>query len=196
MNYLAHIYLSFGDDEITLGNFMADSIRGNKYKHYPERIRQGIILHRAIDTFTDTHPIPKISSKRLHVNYSHYSRVIVDIFYDHFLAKNFNLYSEVPLDVYVARFYELLRQNYSFMPPRIQHMMPYLIGDNWLLSYASLEGIASVLQGMNRRTRNLSGMDVAILDLQDHYGKFEKEFADFFEELLLFSKIEFRKLGL
>ncbi len=194
MNYLAHIYLSFGDDEITLGNFMADSIRGNHFKHYPERIQQGIMLHRAIDTYTDAHPIPKISSKRLHINYSHYSRVIVDIFYDHFLAKNWSRYSDIPLDVYVAGFYDLLHRNYSLMPPKVKHLMPYLISDNWLVSYAELDGIARVLQGMNRRTSNVSGMDVAIRDLQEHYGEFEKEFTDFFEDLVSFSKIEFRKL--
>ncbi|MEX0290603.1 MAG: DUF479 domain-containing protein, partial [Flavobacteriaceae bacterium] len=94
MNFLAHIYLSFGDDEITIGNFIADSIRGKKYKHLPERVQKGVILHRAIDTFTDAHPTVRQSSKRLHENYSHYSRVIVDIFYDHFLAKNWKNYSD------------------------------------------------------------------------------------------------------
>ena len=91
MNFLAHIYLSFGDDEITLGNFFADHIRGNKFKHFPEKIQKGIVLHREIDTYTDAHPIAKQSSRRLHANYSHYSRVIVDIFYDHFLAKNWKV---------------------------------------------------------------------------------------------------------
>jgi acyl carrier protein phosphodiesterase len=194
MNYLAHIYLSFGDDGITLGNFIADSIRGNQYKHLPERIQQGIILHRAIDTFTDTHPIPRISSKRLHVNYSHYSRVIVDIFYDHFLARNWKAYSDIPLDEYVGWFYGLLQMNYTFMPPKVKYMMPYLIDDNWLVSYADLNGIAKVLQGMNRRTRNKSGMDTAIRDLEENYSLFEHEFTTFFEELILFSRREFQKL--
>lgn len=194
MNYLAHIYLSFGDDGITLGNFIADSIRGNQYKHLPERIQQGIILHRAIDTFTDTHPIPRISSKRLHVNYSHYSRVIVDIFYDHFLARNWKAYSDIPLDEYVGWFYGLLQMNYTFMPPKVKYMMPYLIDDNWLVSYADLNGIAKVLQGMNRRTRNKSGMDTAIRDLEENYSLFEHEFTTFFEELVLFSRREFQKL--
>src|SRR5690606_40140603 len=88
MNFLAHIYLSFDDNEITIGNFIADIIRGNKYTHLPSRIQKGIILHRAIDTFTDAHPTVRKSTKRLHENYGHYSGVIVDICYDHFLAKN------------------------------------------------------------------------------------------------------------
>lgn len=194
MNYLAHIYLSFGDDGITLGNFIADSIRGNQYKHLPERIQQGIMLHRAIDTFTDAHPIPKLSSKRLHKNYSHYSRVIVDIFYDHFLARNFNVYSEIPLDEYAGRFYDLLQMNYAVMPPKVKYMMPYLIKDNWLVSYADLDGIARVLQGMNRRTGSRSGMDTAIVDLEQHYPDFELEFTAFFQELVSFSSMEFQNL--
>lgn len=188
MNFLAHIYLSFGDDEITVGNFIADSIRGNKFKHLPDRVQKGIILHREIDTFTDTHPIPKISSKKLHINYSHYSRVIVDIFYDHFLAKNWNSYSDEPLAFFVNRFYDLLEDNCAILPEGVQRMMPYMISDNWLLNYANLEGISKVLNGMNRRTKNKSKMNFAIIDLEEHYDAFELEFTAFFEELVVFSK--------
>ncbi len=188
MNFLAHIYLSFDDKEITLGNFFADHIRGNKFKHYPERIQKGILLHREIDTFTDSHPIAKQSSKRLHKNYSHYSRVIVDIFYDHFLAKKWSAYSEVPLEKFVENFYDLLEENYEILPLATQRMMPYMIADNWLYNYANLEGISRVLNGMNRRTKNKSKMNFAIVDLERNYGAFEKEFTEFFAELITFSR--------
>ncbi len=194
MNFLAHIYLSFDNPEITLGNFFADHIRGNKYKHFPEKIQKGILLHREIDTFTDSHPIAKQSSKRLHKNYSHYSRVIVDIFYDHFLAKNWQDYSKVPLDEFVENFYDLLEDNYTILPLATQRMMPYMITDNWLLSYANLDGISKVLAGMNRRTKNKSKMNFAILDLEEHYSAFENEFTLFFEELITFSKQKFNSL--
>ncbi len=194
MNFLAHIYLSFDDPEITLGNFIADSIRGNKFKHLPERVQKGILLHREIDTFTDTHEIPKISSKRLHKNYSHYSRVIVDIFYDHYLAKNWSTYSKTPLDAYVENFYDLLEDNYPILPVGVQRMMPYMISDNWIYNYSKMEGIAKVLKGMNRRTNNKSKMNFAILDLEEHYEKFEEEFAAFFDELMVFSKQKFISL--
>ena len=88
MNYLAHIYLSNEEEEITLGNFIADGVKGKKYVQFPLGIQQGILLHRAIDSFTDAHPIVRKSTKRLHKKYGHYSGVIVDILYDHFLAKN------------------------------------------------------------------------------------------------------------
>ncbi len=188
MNFLAHIYLSFDRPEITLGNFFADHIRGNKFQHFPENIQKGIRLHREIDTFTDSHPIAKQSSKRLHKNYSHYSRVIVDIFYDHFLAKNWRDYSPIPLDEYVENFYDLLKDNYDTLPLGTQRMMPYMIADNWLYSYASLEGISKVLNGMNRRTQNRSKMNFAIMDLEQNYEAFEQEFTDFFKELITFSQ--------
>lgn len=188
MNFLAHIYLSFGDDEITLGNFIADSIRGNKYKHLPDRIQKGILLHREIDTYTDAHPIARVSSKRLHQNYSHYSRVIVDIFYDHFLAKNWKLYSDTPLDIFVDSFYDLLEDNITILPDGTKRMIPYMMSDNWLLNYAKIEGIGRVLSGMNRRTNNKSKMNHAILDLEENYEAFEVEFKEFFNELVAFSK--------
>jgi acyl carrier protein phosphodiesterase len=194
MNFLAHIYLSFDDDEITIGNFIADSIRANKYNHLPPRVQQGILLHREIDTYTDAHPIPKVSSKRLHKNYSHYSRVIVDIFYDHFLAKNWSSYSDIPLDRYVEKFYDLLEDNYKILPVGVQRMMPYMISENWIFNYSKMEGIGNVLNGMNRRTRNKSKMNFAILDLEEHYESFEKEFTSFFEELIIFSKQKFSSL--
>ncbi|PIB23792.1 ACP phosphodiesterase [Maribacter sp. 4U21] len=194
MNFLAHIYLSFGDKEITIGNFIADSIRGNKFKHLPPRVQQGITLHRHIDTYTDSHRIPKISSKRLHKNYSHYSRVIVDIFYDHFLAKNWSRYSDIPLGVFVDDFYDLLEDNYKILPDGVKRMMPYMIADNWIYNYAKMDGIAKVLKGMNRRTKNKSKMNFAIMDLEDHYADFEKEFTLFFEELIIFSQQKLKSL--
>ncbi|WP_282049970.1 acyl carrier protein phosphodiesterase [Maribacter aquivivus] len=194
MNFLAHIYLSFNDKEITIGNFIADSIRANKFDHLPIKVQKGIKLHRHIDTYTDSHAIPKISSKRLHANYSHYSRVIVDIYYDHFLAKNWSKYSDVPLDVFVDNFYDLLEDNYEILPIGVKKMMPYMIADNWIFNYSKMDGIARVLNGMNRRTNNISKMNFAIIDLEEHYDAFEAEFTEFFEELITFSKQKYTSL--
>lgn len=194
MNFLAHIYLSFDDPEITLGNFFADHIRGNRFKHLPSKVQKGILLHREIDTYSDAHPIARQSSRRLHKNYSHYSRVIVDIYYDHFLAKNWKTYSDMPLKEYVENFYDLLEKNYGILPLGTKRMMPYMLADNWLYNYSNLEGISRVLNGMNRRTQNKSGMNNAILDLEAHYSDFEKEFTAFFDELITFSRQKFKLL--
>lgn len=194
MNFLAHIYLSFDDPQITLGNFMADSIRGRDYLQFPKRIQKGVLLHRAIDTFTDTHPITRKSSKRLHSRYRHYSMVIVDIYYDHFLARNWDSYSDISLESFTDNFYTLLEENLHLMPETVQQMTPYMITDNWLLSYREVEGIHRVLKGLNRRTGLKSGMDQAVEELEDFYGEFEAEFTAFFDELIIFSRQKMAEL--
>ncbi len=194
MNFLAHIYLSGEDEGITIGNFIADGIKGKQYKKYPLQIQKGILLHRGIDSFTDQHPTVRQSTKRLHENYGHYSGVIVDILYDHFLAKNWKNYHSQPLDEYVGEFYEMLRKYFEILPTRIQRMMPYMIADNWLLSYATVEGISNILTQMNRRTKELSKMNLAVIELEQYYTEFETEFTCFFEELKTFSKNKIKEL--
>lgn len=194
MNYLAHIYLSGEDEELKIGNFIADSVKGKKFIHFPQRVQKGIILHRAIDTYTDSHPTVRMSTHRLFKNYSHYSSVIVDIYYDHFLAANWEDYSNVPLEQYVADFYDLLQKNNSILPIRVKQFLPYMINANWLLSYASVEGIGRILWQMNQRTGKKSKMDLAVKELQLHYPLFEKEFKSFFMDLERFTKEQIPKL--
>jgi len=175
---------------------MADGIRGETYKKYPIAIQKGILLHREIDTFTDAHPIVRKSTKRLHKNYGHYSGVIVDILYDHFLAKNWNDYSDVALGDYVESFYGELEDHFEILPLRIQRLMPFMIADNWLLNYSKIEGIQRVLDGMNRRTKHKSKMNEATKELKKFYGEFEEEFTLFFEELINFSNQKLMEINL
>ena len=195
MNFLAHIYLSGDNELVTIGNFMADGIRGKKYREYPKDIQIGILLHREIDTFTDVHLTVRESTKRLHKNYSHYSSVIVDILYDHFLAKNWSKYSDVPLEDYSNQFYNSLQDHFEILPPRIQKMMPYMIADDWLSSYASIDGITRVLEGMSRRARHESNMNLAVRELQEFYDEFEDEFTRFFDDLIEFSEAKLKELS-
>lgn len=194
MNFLAHIYLSGNNTCVTIGNFIADSIKGREYKEYPKEIQIGILLHRAIDSYTDTHPIVRKSAKRLRKKYGHYAGVIVDILYDHFLAKNWTNYSNTPLEEYVENFYSTLEDNYVILPERIKQLMPYMVTDNWLVSYASVSGITKVLEGMNRRTKHKSGMNKAVEELQEFYKEFEIEFATFFDELIEYSQVKYKEL--
>lgn len=187
MNFLAHLYLSDNDKEITIGNFIADAIKGKKYLEYPPRIAKGIVLHRAIDTFTDAHPTFRKSTSKLHKTHSHYSGVIVDVLYDHFLAKNWADYHEQPLAQFVQNFYAMIQENFDILPTRIQRMIPYMIADNWLLSYATVEGVDKILGQMNMRTKGIGKMDKAVITLQEHYEELEAEFSSFFEELIQFS---------
>ena len=188
MNFLAHIYLSGDNDFIKIGNFMADGIRGKQYEHLPEDMRKGIILHRAIDTFTDIHPIFRKGTKRLHEKYHHYASVIMDVFYDHFLAKNWSMYSTETLDDFVERFYQSLRDNFELLTEKTQGMLPFMIQHNWLLNYQYKEGIARILFQMDKRTKNNSKMQFSIEELELHYDVFESEFIDFFQDLRDFAE--------
>lgn len=188
MNFLAHIYLSGDNDLIKIGNFMADGIRGKHFESYPLEIQKGIILHRAIDTFTDAHLVFRQSTKRLHEHYHHYAGVIVDVFYDHFLAKNWNTYSDEKLEDFVSRFYQSLQDNHIILSERTKGMMPYMIEHNWLVSYRTIEGINRILTQMDHRTKNESKMRFATNELSEFYIEFEKEFTEFFKELNAFAK--------
>lgn len=183
MNYLAHIYLSGTNDLLKIGNFMADSIKGNDYEKYAPEIKKGILLHRHIDSFTDSHPIYRRSKHRLHEKYGHYSGVIMDILYDHFLAKNWSKFSNEKLEDYANDFYQLLQDNYDILTERIKGMMPYMIARNWLVSYATIEGLEMILFQMDYKTKHRANMQEAIVELQDFYSEFESEFFLFFEEL-------------
>ena len=187
MNFLAHIYLSNDNDLIKIGNFMADGIRGKHYDHLPDDIQKGIVLHRAIDTFTDSHPVFRQSTKRLHERYHHYAGVIVDVVYDHFLAKNWEKYSEEPLFDFVQRFYQSLHDNKPFLTEKTIDMMPYMIQYDWLFSYQYVDGIARILFQMDQRTKNNSKMQFAIEELKEFYQDFEHEFTIFFEDLRAFA---------
>lgn len=195
MNFLAHIYLSGNDEEVILGNFIADGIKGKAYENFPKDIQTGILLHREIDTFTDAHPIVRQSTKRLHKNFGHFSGVIVDVFYDHFLAKNWKKYSNEPLEKYVQRFYNLLEQNSDWLPKRIKNMMPYMLADNWLLSYAETKGISKILFQMSHRIKYKIQLNEAILELEENYADFENEFTAFFEELRTFCRLKLKEIS-
>ena len=187
MNFLAHIYLSGENDLVKIGNFMADGIRGKDYLNFPEEVKKGILLHRQIDTFTDAHPTYRKSKHRLHDKYGHYSGVIMDILYDHFLAKNWKQFSDENLEDYVANFYHSLEKNYAILSEKTKKIMPYMIKQNWLVSYTTVTGIEHILLQMDYRTKHRANMQEAIVELLAFYSEFETEFTSFFYELRAFS---------
>ena len=187
MNFLAHIYLSGNNDFVKIGNFMADGIRGKKYLNFPDDVKKGILLHRQIDTFTDAHLIYRKSKHRLHNKYGHYSGVIMDILYDHFLAKNWNNYSNENLKDYAQNFYNLLLNNQLILTDKANKMLPYMIKNDWLTSYVTIAGIEKILFQMDYRTKHQANMQESIIELKEYYSEFENEFITFFEELMNFS---------
>ncbi len=184
MNFLAHLYLSGDNTSVMLGNFIGDFVKGkNLIEKVGPEMAKGIELHREIDFFTDQHPIVRESKKRLRPKYRHYSGVIVDVFYDHYLAKNWKDYHHQLLPDYADRVYNLIQKNNALLPERVNMMMPYMIKGNWLVNYATLDGIHRALSGMTRRTPYESKMDESISDLTENYEEFKTEFITFFPEL-------------
>ncbi len=180
MNFLAHIFLSGNSTEVLIGNFIGDFVKGKKYQDYPEKVSQGILLHRRIDSFTDRHPIAKHSAKLLRPDFGKYSAVLVDIFYDHFLAINFQHYSAVSLEDFSKEFYNILLTNQSMLPKKVQEFLPNMIENNWLARYANLNGIERTLLSLDRRTAYHTNLQGALLNLQEDYEKFQEDFEEFF----------------
>lgn len=184
MNFLAHLYLSGDNQKIMLGNFIGDFVKGRSAMvQFEPDIIKGIELHRAIDEFTDSHPVVAESKNRLRPTYRHYSGVIVDIFYDHFLARQWSLYHADLLPDFADKAYGVIQSHNPILPEEVKFMMPYMIRGNWLVNYARVEGIERALSGMARRTRFESKMEQSVNDLIEHYELFQKEFSDFFPVL-------------
>jgi acyl carrier protein phosphodiesterase len=188
MNFLAHLYLSGENKKVMIGNFIGDFVKGRDLTGtYEADVIKGIELHRAIDEYTDSHPVVRQSKVRLRPTYHHYAPVIVDVFYDHFLAKYWNAYHEELLPDFAERVYAILETFKSTLPETTQHMLPFMIKGNWLVNYGNLNGIRQALTGMSRRSKFNPKMDESVEDLQNHYHDFKNEFDEFFPALKKFS---------
>ena len=184
MNFLAYGFLSGKSAPMLVGNFMGDFVKGNQFDRYPPEIAEGIILHRKIDEFTDTHPVVSRSKNRIRDKYRHYAGVIIDIFYDHFLACNWQHYSNEPLEEFCQYMYGIIKDYNEILPEEARQMIPWMVNHNWLLNYATIEGIDRSLKGLSRRTTFDSGMENAADDLKDNYGDLELDFKEFFPDLI------------
>ncbi|MDH4092208.1 MAG: ACP phosphodiesterase [Cyclobacteriaceae bacterium] len=189
MNFLAHIYLSGNNPKIMVGNFIGDFVKGrNLLEQFEPGIAKGIELHRAIDEFTDNHPVVLQSKIRLRPKYRHFAAVIVDIYYDHFLACNWSEFHRDTLDHFTQRSYAQIQDEWEILPAGVKQMLPHMIRHNWLLHYGELEGVGRALGGMAQRSRFDSKMDESIAELREFYVEFEAEFALFFPELKAYAE--------
>ncbi len=189
MNFLAHIYLSGPSRDIQLGNFIGDFVKGNRLNEFPNPIQAGIMLHRHIDTYTDSHEVVRESKIKLRKDFGHYAPVIVDVFYDHFLARDWSQHHNEDLKQFTESFYAMAKMREKELPPRATKMLQYMSEDNWLYHYQFIEGIKWTLTGMSRRTSFNSNMELAHKALEDHYQTFEQEFNTFFPDLARSSEL-------
>lgn len=183
MNYLAHIYLSGENRRMQIGNFIGDAVKGNNYQCYPEGFQQGILLHRQIDSFADTHPLVREAVGWGREVLGRYSAVVTDIFFDHFLAQDFRRISGRSLRYFSYGFYMALIRNYRYLPQRFQGFLWHFILTNRLGSYASLQGIGSSLAIMVEYRGLQVDPRQAIDFLNSHYVAYQSLFREFFPEL-------------
>ena len=194
MNHLAHFFLSGDNDDIKIGNFIADFISNKEVNDYTEGVQQGIKLHREIDAFTDTHPVVKQSTKRLHPFHHKYSPVIVDIYYDYLLGRNWARFTEgsylkgISSRTYVNNIYKLLTNRKNDLPIKLQSRIDQMIADDWLMKYTTFEGLNEAFNRIEKYAAFPGNFGNAALHLEMYLEDFNKEFIEFFPELMVHVK--------
>ena len=185
MNYLGHMILSGEDENTLLGNFIGDHISNKTLHHYSQSVQEGIQLHRAIDLYTDSHPKSRALRAVLFASYRHRSRVILDLFYDHFLAAHFEHFHPLPLSEYVQKVYYTLQRQLDLIPASAKNYFLAMKKYRWLEDYASTEGIRLVLNQMSKR-KNIDPMGNAVDLLNDDYSYFKDTSFEFLEDVTVY----------
>lgn len=187
MNFLAHLLLAGNNKYSIIGNFIADHVKGSSIELYNEQIRDGIRFHRKIDVFTDSNQVVKDTILTLRPNFRKYAGVVLDMYYDHFLGKDWGRYSTETLNEFTARIFEVLRSSYDILPQRSRYILPYMMAENWLLNYRNFEGLHQALTGISKRTTFGSGLENAVEHLKNHYDVYQVSFNEFFPQLRAFA---------
>ena len=178
MNILFHLYLSGNDEELLVGNFMGDFVKGPLDVSYPPRIYQGLLLHRKLDAFAQNDATFQTSRRRLPAEYGLYRGVLIDLFYDHFLAREWNAWSVTPFADYLSWARRIVDQHLAIMPSHLQEIVP-LIFDDFLPSYQSIAGTERALRRMSRRLRRENPLAAGGAELSHYYAELRGDFADF-----------------
>jgi len=194
MNYLAHIFLSGKNEEVLIGNFIADSIRNKQVEELPEGMKKGVLLHRKIDTFTDQHPAVKETTKLLNAAHGKYAPVLLDIFYDYFLMKNWERYSDEDFDIFKERSYRILEKHMEWIPLKMRKNLPAMIAADWLTSYGKLEGIEFTISKVKSRVSKPDFLENPIESIFDHEEMLNNNFNLFFPDLQQVVKEEMKIL--
>lgn len=183
MNILAHMYLSGGINQVLIGNFIGDFVKGNKYKNYPENIKQGILLHRFIDKNADNNQYHKNVRDMFRPKYNLYSGIVADIVFDHFLSTKWDNYCNTSLNQYAQKVYNYIAENDIYIPPAQKIFANFMIKNNWLQLYTTTNGIEKVLNGMSRNTSLPNYSQYAIGVFTKYYYEIENNFEKLIKEL-------------
>ncbi|MGH8677378.1 MAG: ACP phosphodiesterase [Burkholderiales bacterium] len=187
MNYLGHLYLSPPGEDALLGSLLGDFVKGPLDDRYPPAVTRAIALHRKLDSFTDMHPEVRTSKSRISAQRRRYAGIMVDVFYDHFLARRWREFHDEPLATFAAHVYEVLNRRYEELPERLRDMAPYMIRHDWLGSYAEVGSIHCVLNRMSRRLKRENSLLGSADELVANYAHLESDFRAFLPQAQRFS---------
>ena len=191
MNYLAHLFLSRESGDAVIGGLLGDFVKGAAVDSYAPEIRAAIVLHRRIDRYTDAHAVVRESRSLISVPRRRFAGIMVDVFYDHFLVRHWNRFSDVPLAVFTREVYgQLLPQRASF-PERLQRILPHMIADDWLGSYGRMTVVDAALRGIARRFKHKQRAEVladSARELGHNYLQLENHFLTFFPQLMHYAE--------
>ncbi|MCZ2223925.1 MAG: ACP phosphodiesterase [Chitinophagales bacterium] len=195
MNYLAHAYFSFENEDILIGNMISDFVKGKNKLNYSSSIQNGIMLHRSIDAFTDNHIATKEAKKIFAPLVRLYSGALVDVVYDHFLALDTTCFqAEDDLKNFVQNTYAILQKHFSVLPFQFQQMLPYMQNQNWLYNYQFIWGIEKSFKGIVRRANYLETSDEAFIAFQKNYTTLQQCYNNFAKDIKHFAKQQFNQL--
>jgi acyl carrier protein phosphodiesterase len=194
MNYLAHLYLAEDSPQALLGSIMGDFVKGAIGDRYPPKIKRGIELHRKIDTYTDSHPTTRASRNLYSPARRRFAGIIVDLCYDHYLYRHWAGFTDLSLDQFISRIYDILMAHRTVLPERMATMVPVMIREDWLGSYQDLMGVEKALGRLSKRVTNGDRLLGATQEIKLHYRSLEANFLSFFPDLIRFVQ-NFKKGG-
>ncbi|MBD9439134.1 ACP phosphodiesterase [Pseudomonas sp. PDM04] len=187
MNYLAHLHLGGQRPGQLLGSLYGDFVKGRLQGQFAPEVEAAIQLHRRIDVFTDRHPLVDVALSRFSLTRRRYAGIVLDVFFDHCLARDWALYADRPLEVFTSDVYRALSSEPQ-LPDRLARIAPYMVADDWLGSYREFDVLEQVLRGISRRLTRPEELAGAMQELRALYEPLSEDFRLFYPQLQLFAQ--------
>ena len=187
MNYLAHLHLGGQRPGQLLGSLYGDFVKGRLQGQFDPEIEAAIQLHRSIDVFTDRHPLVDVSLSRFSMTRRRYAGIVLDVFFDHCLARDWTLYSDKPLEQFTSGVYRVLSAE-AQLPERLAQIAPHMVANDWLGSYREFAVLEQVLRGISRRLTRPEELAAAMQELRVLYEPLSDDFRLFYPQLQQFAQ--------
>jgi acyl carrier protein phosphodiesterase len=187
MNYLAHLHLGGQRPGQLLGSLYGDFVKGRLQGQFEPDIEAAIQLHRSIDVFTDRHPLVDVSLSRFSTTRRRYAGIVLDVFFDHCLARDWTLYADRPLELFTSDVYRILTAEPQ-LPERLARIAPHMVANDWLGSYREFEVLEQVLRGISRRLTRPEELAGAMQELRRLYEPLSEDFKLFYPQLQTFAQ--------